>query len=166
MDPCLKFFFRKTENIPNLKLQNSKGSQLFRDKKNGFNSIPETWFMPIFIKKIIPQGQKIVLQILSKIYPPPGEKSGRGGRKWGFGVRCLFGQGYIPQKIFSLNPVTKSSCHKDFQITWMVPLRYVQFAFLLEKCFFGKFYIKNIYNITQLVHMKIHYFGSKVCFVS
>ena len=42
-------------------------------------------------KKIITQGQNIVLQILSKINPPPGEKSGGAERNGGFGERCLFG---------------------------------------------------------------------------
>ena len=31
-----------------------------------------------FKEKIITQGKNIVLQILSKIYPPPGEMLGRG----------------------------------------------------------------------------------------
>ena len=46
---------------------------------------------PFLFKKIITQGQNIVLQILSKIYPPPGEMLGGGEGNKGFGVRCLFG---------------------------------------------------------------------------
>ena len=46
---------------------------------------------PFLLKKIITQGQNIVLQILSKINPPPGEKLGGGERNGGFGERCLFG---------------------------------------------------------------------------